>query len=121
MLFERLQLPASPIAFYKGTEKIFRSKQTFSKLFEKWIHSRANTVQHIINDALHYIKGRNTHYYSDDNTLSIYSGAEIEVTKSLEKRAEETPLWLLSNSRSANAKKIQAIFPERIKKYVGIH
>ena len=58
-----------------------------------------------INDLLLHIKSTNTHNYADDNTLSAYGGTIIEVTKSLEKGAEEALSWFLSNGMSANADK----------------
>ena len=63
-----------------------------------------------INDLLLHIKSTNTHNYADDNTLSAYGDTVIEVTKSLEKGAEEALSWFLSNGMSANADKFQATF-----------
>ena len=69
-----------------------------------------------INDLLVHIKSTNTHNYADDNTLSAYGDTVIEVTKSLEKGAEEALSWFLSNGMSANADKFQAIFCRKDKK-----
>ena len=69
-----------------------------------------------INDLLIHIKSTNTHNYADDNTLSAYGDTVIEVTKSLEKGAEEALSWFLSNGMSANADKFQAIFCRKDKK-----
>ena len=75
-----------------------------------------------INDLLIHIKSTNTHNYADDNTLSAYGDTVIEVTKSLEKGAEEALSWFLSNGMSANADKFQAIFCRKDKKALrGFH
>ena len=42
-----------------------------------------------INDLLIHIKSTNTHNYADDTTLSAHGDTVTEVTKSLEKGAEE--------------------------------
>ena len=60
-------------------------------------------------------KVSNTHNYADDNTLSAHGDTVIEVTKSLEKGAEEALSWFLSNGMSANADKFQAIFSRKDK------
>ena len=45
-----------------------------------------------INDLFLHIKSTNTHNYADNNTLSAYGDTVNEVTKSLEKEAEEALL-----------------------------
>ena len=54
--------------------------------------------------------------------LSAYGDTIIEVTKSLEKGAEEALSWFISNGMSANADKFQAIFCRKDKKALrGFH
>ena len=59
-----------------------------------------------INDFLLHIRGtHNSHNYSDDDTLSAKGDTVIEVTKSLEKGAEDALSWFLSKGMTANADK----------------